>query len=154
MISKTSGYAIRGLVYLALKSSDLHKVGIHELADELNVPQPFLGKIMQGLVRRDIISSTKGPNGGFFINERTLTTPIINVVDAIDGLGIFRRCFLGLPECNSEKQCPLHHYVIGFRDSLQHSLETLTVQTLVSDVEGGLAVLKRLSSPSHTESTM
>lgn len=153
MISKTSGYAIRGLVYLALKSSELSKVGIHELADELNVPQPFLGKIMQGLVRRDIISSTKGPNGGFFINERTLTTPIIDVIDAIDGLGIFRRCFLGLSECNSEKPCPLHHHVIGFRDSLQHSLETLTVQDLETDVEVGLAVLKRLSGTSSTVST-
>lgn len=149
MISKTSGYAIRGLVYLALKSSDVHKVGIYELADELNVPQPFLGKIMQGLVRRDIISSTKGPNGGFFINDQTLTTPIINVIDAIDGLGIFRRCFLSLSDCNGEKPCPLHHHVIGFRDSLQHSLETLTVHDLVMDVEGGLAVLKRLSNIEH-----
>lgn len=142
MISKTSGYAIRGLVYLALKSSDVNKVGIHELAAELNVPQPFLGKIMQGLVRRDIVRSTKGPNGGFFIHERTLTTPIIDIIDAIDGLGLFRRCFLGLPECNRAKPCPLHQHVIGFRDSLHHSLETLTVQDMVTDVEGGLSVLK------------
>ncbi|ADB37871.1 RrF2 family transcriptional regulator [Spirosoma linguale] len=151
MISKTSGYAIRGLAYLALKSTAVNKIGVHELAAELNVPQPFLGKIMQGLVRRDIISSTKGPNGGFFTNERTLTTPIIDVVDAIDGLGMFRRCFLGLPECNSEKPCPLHQHVIGFRDSLQHSLETLTVHDMVRDIEGGLSVLKRLAVLSSTE---
>jgi Rrf2 family iron-sulfur cluster assembly transcriptional regulator len=144
MISKTSGYAIRGLVYLAQKSSGLHKVGIHELAAELNVPQPFLGKIMQGLVRRDIISSTKGPNGGFYTNDRTLATSLIEVIDAIDGMGLFRKCFLGLPDCNSEKPCPLHHHVIGFRDALQHTLQTLQVQTMVDDLEGGLAVLTRL----------
>ncbi|GAB2533571.1 RrF2 family transcriptional regulator [Spirosoma aerophilum] len=151
MISKTSGYAIRALVYLALKSSNLHKVGIHELAAELNVPQPFLGKIMQGLVRRDIISSAKGPNGGFFINEQTLITPIIDIVDTIDGLGMFRRCFLGLPECNREKPCPLHHHVIGLRDSLQHSLESLMVHDMVLDVEGGLSVLKRLPERSTND---
>ena len=151
MISKTSGYAIRGLVYLALKSSAIYKVGLHELAAELDVPQPFLGKIMQGLVRRDIISSSKGPNGGFFVNEQTLATPMLNVVDAIDGLGLFRRCFLGLPNCNSDRPCPLHHHVIGFRDSLLHSLETLTVQDMVADVEGGLSVLKRLPVAAATE---
>jgi Rrf2 family iron-sulfur cluster assembly transcriptional regulator len=144
MISKTSGYAIRGLVYLALKSSDAYKVGIHELAAELNVPQPFLGKIMQGLVRHEIINSTKGRNGGFFINDRTLATPIIDIVDAIDGLAIFNRCFLGLHDCNSKKPCPMHQHVIGFRNSLQHLLETLTVQNMVTDVEEGLSVLKRV----------
>ncbi|GAB3012131.1 RrF2 family transcriptional regulator [Spirosoma pulveris] len=149
MISKTSGYAIRGLVYLALKSSEVHKIGIHELAAELNVPQPFLGKIMQGLVKRDIISSTKGPNGGFYINDRTLTTTLIDVVDAIDGLGLFRKCFLGLPECDSDKPCPLHHHVIGIRDSLQHTLQTLRVHTLVDDLEGGLSVLTRI--PRHAD---
>lgn len=152
MISKTSGYAIRGLVYLALKSSVVKKVGIHELADELNAPQPFLGKIMQGLVRRGIISSIKGPNGGFFINERTLTTPVINVVDAIDGLSSFSRCFLSLSDCNSKNPCPLHHHVVGFRDSLQQSLGMLTVHNLVMDVEGGHAVLKRLSNTARGES--
>ncbi|GAB4030218.1 RrF2 family transcriptional regulator [Spirosoma gilvum] len=145
MISKTSGYAIRGLVYLASKSSETHKVGIHELADELAVPQPFLGKIMQGLVRRGIINSTKGPSGGFFVNDHTLTTPLIDVIDAIDGLGMFRRCFLGLPECDGTNPCPLHNRVVGFRDSLRHTLETLTVQEMVADVEEGLSVLHRFS---------
>ncbi|WP_019991169.1 RrF2 family transcriptional regulator [Rudanella lutea] len=152
MISKTSGYAIRGLVYLALKSSDHHKIGIHELAEELGVPQPFLGKIMQGLVRREIISSTKGPNGGFYINERTLHTPIIDVVDAIDGLGMFRRCFLGLPECDSHNPCPLHSHVVSFRDSLYDTLHSLSVQEMVAHVEQGESVLSRLPK-SFGEST-
>lgn len=147
MISKTSGYAIRGLVYLALKSSDTHKVGIHELAEELNVPQPFLGKIMQGLVRRDIIGSTKGPNGGFFANERTLSTPLIDVVDAIDGLAMFRKCFLGLPNCDHTNPCPLHNNVVGFRDSLYDTLQNLTVQEMVANVEEGLSVLHRTKLP-------
>ena len=142
MISRTTGYAIRGIVFLSMKSSVNHKVGIQELAEELGLPQPFLGKIMQGLVRKGIISSTKGPNGGFLINNRTLTTPIIEVVEAIDGLEMFRRCFLGLPECNDENPCPLHSHIVDFRDSFRHTLEVLTVQDMVMKVQEGLSVLQ------------
>lgn len=144
MISKTSGYAIRGIIYIALKSGEGRKIGIHELAEELNVPQPFLGKILQGLVRRDIVSSTKGPNGGFFLNANTLKTTALEIIDAIDGLGQFRRCLLGLPECSGENPCPLHHHVVNFRDNLVGTLETLTVQELMTEVAEGHAVLNRL----------
>lgn len=146
MISKTCGYAIRALVYLAMKSSESYKVGIQELAQELDVPQAFLSKIMQGLVRRGILSSTKGPNGGFHANELTLQTPIIEVVNAIDGMGAFRRCLLGLPKCSAEKPCPLHSHVVDFRNSLLESLQTLIVQNMVEDVAGGLSVLQQVKS--------
>lgn len=144
MLSKACGYAIRGILYVALKSSEEHKIGIQELAEELKVPQHFMGKIMQNLVRREILSSTKGPHGGFFINGDTLDTPIIDVVEAIDGLSVFHRCVLGMPDCNGENPCPLHHEVVEFRDTVYETLQIRTVRDLAADVENGLAVLNRL----------
>jgi Rrf2 family protein len=144
MLSKTCGYAIRALVYLALKQSENRKVGIQELAQALGVPQHFLGKIMQGLVRRDIVNSTKGPNGGFFANDHTAITPLMDVVDAIDGPGLFRRCFLGLPECSGANPCPLHNHVVDYRNSLSETLKTLTVRDMMVEVEEGLSMLNRV----------
>jgi len=144
MLSKTCGYAIRALVYLALKQGENRKVGIHELARELGVPQHFLGKIMQGVVRRGIVGSTKGPNGGFFANDRTLATPLMDVVEVIDGPGLFRCCFLGLPECSGVNPCPLHHHVVDYRTSLSETLKTLTVRDMMAEVEEGLSMLNRM----------
>lgn len=144
MLSKTCGYALRALVYLALKQGENRKVGIHELARELGVPQHFLGKIMQGVVRQGIVGSAKGPNGGFFANDRTLATPLMDVVEVIDGLGLFRRCFLGLPECSGTNPCPLHHHVVDYRTSLSETLKTLTVRDMMAQVEEGLSMLNRL----------
>ncbi|GAA4471124.1 Rrf2 family transcriptional regulator [Nibrella saemangeumensis] len=143
MLSKACGYAIRGIIYVALKGSEDHKIGIPELADALKVPQHFMGKIMQNLVRRDILSSTKGPHGGFYTNEDTLDTPIVEVVDAIDGLSAFHKCVLGLPDCNGEHPCPLHHEVVTYRDTVYETLQTRTIRNLAADVENGLAVLNR-----------
>ncbi len=146
MLSKTCGYAIRGLVYLALKSREQRNVGLQELARELAVPPHFMGKVMQDLARRAIIGSAKGPNGGFFLNDSSLQTPLLTVIDAVDGLGAFRRCLLGLPDCSAEKPCPLHHEVVGFRHSLYEKLKTSTVEDLAADVETGVSVLMQATS--------
>lgn len=143
MLSKTCGYAIRGLAYLALKAGENRKIGLQELARELVVPPHFMGKIMQDLARRAIIGSTKGPNGGFFLNDDTLDTSVLQVVDAIDGPGVFQRCQLGLPDCSAENPCPLHHDVTAFREAFREKLRLTTIGNLVSDVENGLAHLAR-----------
>lgn len=142
MLSKSCGYAIRGILYLALKHSERRKIGIQELVAELRVPPHFMGKIMQDLVRRDIISSIKGPNGGFSLNDNTLNTPMMTIVEAIDGPALFRRCVLNLPDCSGKNPCPLHHEVTGFRDYLAHTLRMRTVQDLVTSVERGHTMLR------------
>ena len=63
MLSNTSKYAIRAVIYLALFSSDEKKIGIREISKELGLPTPFLGKILQMLAKQKILNSTKGPMG-------------------------------------------------------------------------------------------
>ena len=65
MLSNTSRYAIRAVIYLALKSKDESKIGIKTISKDLDIPTPFLGKILQTLAKHKILSSTKGPHGGF-----------------------------------------------------------------------------------------
>ncbi len=142
MLSKTFGYAIRGILYVALKNETSKTVGVKEMAEALEVPQPFLGKIMQDLVRRDILSSVKGPNGGFFVTERTLGTPVIKVVEAIDGLGSFQKCALGLHHCSDEQPCPLHYQIKGYRDELFRTLSEQKISDLKDDLLIGKVFVK------------
>lgn len=142
MLSKTCGYAIRGILYVAVKNETNKTVGIKDMAEALEVPQPFLGKIMQELVRREILSSVKGPNGGFFVHERTLETPIIKVVEAIDGLGAFQKCALGLNKCSSEQPCPLHDEIKDYRNALLTTLTEKSIGDLRDDLVLGKVFVK------------
>jgi Rrf2 family transcriptional regulator, iron-sulfur cluster assembly transcription factor len=137
MISKTCGYAIRGIVFLSLEQNKSTKHGILEIAEDLQIPQHFLGKILQDLVRRGIISSIKGPHGGFFVNAKTIDTPLIEVVEAIDGLGIFKKCFLGREECSSINPCPLHDEFDGCRSAIFKTFENLKISDLVKKIDNG-----------------
>lgn len=142
MISKTCGYGIRGVVLLAVKSEENRNIGIHEIAEELDVPQHFMGKIMQDLVRKGIIYSIKGPNGGFFVKEETLEIPLIRIVEAIDGLGVLKKCYLGREECSEENPCPLHHEFADCRNEIFKTFREKTVGDLMEDVSEGVAFLK------------
>lgn len=137
MISKTCGYGIRGIVFLSIEKNRDRKIGIHEIAEELQIPQHFLGKVLQDLVRRGIINSIKGPHGGFFVNHSTIETPLIEVVEAIDGLGIFKKCFLGRDECSAVNPCPLHDEFDGCRNAIFKTFEKLKIQDLVVKIENG-----------------
>ncbi|MCB0485648.1 MAG: Rrf2 family transcriptional regulator, partial [Flavobacteriaceae bacterium] len=67
MFSKACEYAIRATLYISIKSIEGSRLGIKEIAKEIDSPEPFTAKILQTLSREGIISSIKGPNGGFFL---------------------------------------------------------------------------------------
>ncbi|HUH46987.1 MAG TPA: Rrf2 family transcriptional regulator, partial [Arenibacter sp.] len=80
MISKSCKYALRAAIYLASKADGDIKLGVKEIATEIEAPQAFTGKVLQILKKHRIISSLKGPYGGFFFEKHQLDLPIINIV--------------------------------------------------------------------------
>ncbi|RRN77326.1 Rrf2 family transcriptional regulator [Pseudoxanthomonas sp. SGD-10] len=133
LLSKTCEYAVRATIFIAHKSMEYKKVSIPEISMAINSPQHFTGKILQTLVREKVVSSSKGPNGGFFI-ENSREVCVADVVKAIDGDRLFTGCGLGLSKCSDTKPCPLHHYIVPIRKKLLAAFRDKTVQELVLDV--------------------
>ena len=86
MLSNQSKYAIRAVLYLAIKTNHKNKLGSKTIAELIDIPAPFLAKIFQKLSKANIISSVKGPNGGFFMTKKELSNNLLNIIDCIDGL--------------------------------------------------------------------
>ncbi len=142
MISKTCGYGIRGVVYLAMKLEDDRKVGIQEIASELDIPQHFLAKILQDLVRKKVILSTKGPHGGFYVKGNILSVPVLDIVNIIDGEGYKSHCFMAIEECNAKNPCPLHNDFEIFRSRIVSKLKEKTIGDLCKGVFDGQSFLR------------
>jgi Rrf2 family protein len=141
MFSKTFGYALRAVVYTALETQDGKKAGLQEIADKLEIPRHFLGKIMQDLVRHGIINSTKGPNGGFYANAKTADTPLLDILILTDGSLVFKHCALGTSVCSHDHPCPLHEDFSVCRAGLLRMMEGKTIRTLTQSVQDGLTFL-------------
>lgn len=112
MLSNTSKYAIRAVIFLAVKTKKNQRVGIKKIAEELDIPSPFLGKILQVLVRRKILSSTKGPNGGFGVGKKPDKITLYDIIIEMEGSDLFDSCLLGAGSCESNKEngsyCAMH----------------------------------------------
>jgi Rrf2 family protein len=142
MFSKACEYAVRAVLYIAIKSADGLKPGFREVAKEIDAPDPFTGKILQKLVREGIISSNKGPNGGFYLEPDGKPVPLMDIVRVIDGKDVFKQCVLGLKECSDKFPCPIHHDVKAFRDKLKESMQNQHIQDLVKEIGEGKVFLK------------
>ena len=132
-LSKSFGYALRGILYVALMQDENRKVQIDEIAEKLSVPRHFLGKIMQQVVKTGLLQSTKGPHGGFSLTENTLQAPLIKLVQITDGIDQFQVCALKLKYCSGGSPCPLHNEMEQIRTKFLTVFETTTLGDLLTD---------------------
>lgn len=135
MISNKCKYALRAILHLAVESSHNHKKSLKDLSGELKIPTPYLGKILQELVPKNIISSVKGPNGGFYLTEENRQSPLLNIIEAIDGLSFFTTCGLGLTACSDDHPCPIHQDFKMARNHLKNLFTQKSVQDLATEIE-------------------
>lgn len=141
MLSLTCKTAIKAVIYLASKFDSGEKAGIKEIAEFINASEHTVGKMLQSLVREDVIKSAKGPNGGFYITGRQKNQPIINIIDAIDGKDVFDECGLGLSKCSATHPCPIHSDYKTIRDQFKTMCRQKRVSDLCETVNNGLAYL-------------
>ena len=153
MLSKTAEYALRSMVYVGMQAQQGKKIGIKEIAKELELPLHFTGKILQDLVRKGMMASLKGPNGGFYLNRPASEITIMEVVKVVDGTESFRRCGLGLKFCSDTHPCPLHNEFKVYRDGLADLYSRKTLQDLVQDIETGHAYIRNDGREPLTENS-
>jgi Rrf2 family iron-sulfur cluster assembly transcriptional regulator len=109
MFSKSCEYAIRATIFIATQSQSNANIGIKEIAKEIDSPIAFTAKILQVLVKNNILKSTKGVGGGFMILKNDLKNlKLSDIVIAIDGNSVFLKCGLGLSNCSEDHPCPVH----------------------------------------------
>lgn len=134
LISKACNYGIRASLFVASRS-DLQYLPIRQISDELNISFHFLTKILQMLTQRNIMSSYRGPNGGILLAKPADQISIFDIIEAIDGLKLFKECILGLPECNNAKPCPLHEKWADVREELKNTFLTSNLSDLTKQIK-------------------
>jgi Rrf2 family protein len=133
MLSSTCKYAIRAVIYLAFHYEEGKKIGIKQISDQLDIPTPFLGKILQSLVKKKLLVSTKGPNGGFALMENGYSISLYDIVIAVDGDDMFTNCLIGNHPCQSgNKTCSVHDSYHQLRSNFVTFFKEETIGEIVS----------------------
>lgn len=134
MFSKSTQYALRAVLYLAVHTDVEHKANVKDIAQALDIPGPFLAKLLQQLSKNRLVSSTKGPFGGFYLSKDNLSAPLLNIINCIDGEETFHSCILGFPVCSSTHPCPLHDKAMGYRNGLSQLLTNNSIADLAEKI--------------------
>jgi len=143
MFSKACEYGIKATIFIATSSYEKQRVSLKEIAKEIASPEAFTAKILQNLVRHNIINSVKGAYGGFEIEKQKIATiKLSQIVIAIDGDKIFNSCGLGLDTCDENHPCPVHDKFKIVRDNLKNMLEQTNLEELALDIKSGASFLK------------
>jgi Rrf2 family iron-sulfur cluster assembly transcriptional regulator len=107
ILSQTAIYAIRATLCLA-DHDPAERVTVDDIAGRLDVPRNYLSKILHVLGRAGILSSTRGPGGGFQLARPPSEVLLFEVVEHFDQLEDKPSCLLGRPECSDRNPCSAH----------------------------------------------
>ena len=83
-ISRSTGYALLAVGYIA-KNVDKKIILSQTISKEYDIPLEYLLKILQQLVRANVLRSKRGPRGGFSLAKNATKINLLQVVEAVDG---------------------------------------------------------------------
>jgi Rrf2 family protein len=129
MLTQTSEYALRAMVYLARREQGAY-AGVKDIAEATGLPANYLAKILQQLAKGGVLESQKGFGGGFRIAQELDKIRLLAIVDPLENISKFRRCVLGQRECNDEVACPLHDAWKRICNEYLGALEHTTLQDI------------------------
>jgi Rrf2 family protein len=110
------------------------------LAVETGLSLPVLEQVVHFLELAGLLKAAAAPTGGIRLSRAPSRISLLQVVRAIDGAGLWRRCIMGLEECSEAMPCPAHPVWKTARSLLENHLDGQTM----ADLSKALARRRRL----------
>lgn len=130
MFSQTVEYALRAVVHLAAEAPNPQTT--EQIAAVTLVPRAYLSKVLQSLVRAEIVRSQRGLGGGMTLTKTPAELTILEVVNAVEPIERITSCPLGLP-AHGTHLCPLHTRVDNALAMVEMAFEKTTLAEVLAD---------------------
>jgi Rrf2 family transcriptional regulator, iron-sulfur cluster assembly transcription factor len=143
-LTRAGEYAIRCVLYMTMHR-DCPIIGRKEIAEAMDIPAQFLGKVAQNLAKAGIIAIRQGAYGGYELVKRPEDITLLALVEAIDGEIFLNDCIHRPDSCDRQTICSVHHVWDKARRQLRDTLDGTTLAEL-AERESRLSE-KRLAQP-------
>lgn len=130
MLSQTVEYALRSVVHMAYLHPQAQTT--LQISEAVQVPKPYLSKVLQSLCKSGIVKSQSGIGGGMSLATDPQQLSLLDVVNAVDPLNRIEMCPLGL-KSHGKKLCPLHKRLDNAIEGLQAAFSATTVWDLMKE---------------------
>jgi Rrf2 family protein len=126
-------YAIHGLVYLTANRSD-SAVLVGDIAKAIKVPESYLRKVFQVLVRAGLVSSQRGARGGFVLARDPSRITLKHVVEGMDGSLPLYTCMKVRRKCSALEPCPVSAAFEQAQQKMAEVLDATNLETLAAGI--------------------
>ncbi len=135
-LTRKADYALVAMADLARQDSAV--VSTRNMASRLRMPLPVLQIIMTELARHGMVTSARGPHGGFRLRRPPERITVAQIIEAVEGpfrLAMCCRPDLGgqEAECDIEDVCPIRDPVRKVHTLVEGCLSGVTLTELVYD---------------------
>jgi Rrf2 family protein len=83
-LTRSAGYALVAVGHIA-RTGKTGTVLAKSIAKQYKIPLDYLLKILQQMVRADILDSIRGPRGGFLLARSPAKITVLQIIEAVDG---------------------------------------------------------------------
>lgn len=84
-ISRSTGYALLAVGYIAQNQPKEGIILSQSISKRYNIPLEYLLKILQQLVRANVLRSKRGPRGGFTLARGVKKITMLQIIEAVEG---------------------------------------------------------------------
>ena len=133
-LSTRSTYGMRAMVELGL-ATRRHPVSVSLIAKQQDLSVAYLEQLLHRLKKRGLVTSIRGPKGGYVLAKKPQQISVGEIVQTLDGMA-------EAPNGNSHK-APRHAQRIAhavfhcLHERLANALDEVTLQDLCDEVRDG-----------------
>ncbi len=128
-LTREAEYALRALAYLASVPMGQARTA-YQVAEACGLPAPFLSKTLRKLARGGVLRSARGRSRGYALARAAGAISVREVLEAVEGRDLFRRCVFWDAGCSDERPCALHPAWAGVRARLLAELDRMSLKDL------------------------
>lgn len=132
-LSKKADYALLAMRHLAA-NADRGAVSARELAGAYDLPPELLAKVLQKLVRGNLLRSNQGIRGGYGLARPAAAISVADVLHAVDGPLTVTACTESNHNCEQYAKCGIRDPLWQLKDRIVAALEATSIASLASDL--------------------
>ncbi len=123
-------YAVTAMLDLALNAAD-GPVSLASISRRQEISLAYLEQLFVKLRRSELVSSSRGPGGGYSLGKKANTISIANIINAVDEGADATNCS-GKSNCHEGNTCLTHHLWDDLTQQINGFLDGISLADLMS----------------------
>ncbi len=135
-LSTKPRYGLRILIQIALDNKDGKAAQGKSIAKKQEISEPYLEQIMIPLKNSGLVRTTRGCNGGYFLNKQPEEITVLDIIELFEGEFNLVDCVTDPKACSRRKNCYTINVWRKLASSFKGTAEKITLASILDEQKG------------------